>query len=91
MLEIKSLKGIIQPNGEREVIKNVEHRCQRLTQLSQWFEENTIKMINDGWVYDYHVSRSANPGEVCSFKEWRKIDDNGVTTEIMYIVEGFGM
>lgn len=85
MVSIVEIKGLIQPDGTRETTK--EHLTfKNINQGVQWLEENAVHMIQDGYIYDYHISRSLKPGEVCEFKEWRK-EENGITIEICYFFE----
>lgn len=86
-LVINCNEGVIHPDGTRDVKQYRVKSFINMLRMAQWLENNTVELINDGWAYDYHVSRSMNPGEVCEFKEFRKTLGNNDIVERVYIPE----
>ena len=85
--DIVCYQGVINKEGERTTDKIVVKTFNRLAQATQFLEENAVEMINDGWKYDYHISREAKPGEKCDFKEWQKDFEDGTRIELFYTID----
>lgn len=87
-VKVVCLQGVINKEGERiNTEKIVVETFNNVNQAVQFLEDNAVELIKQGWKYDYHVSREAKPGEVCTFKEWQKDFDDGSRIEMFYMFE----
>lgn len=83
MVKVMCIQAVINESGERSVSETEVKRFDSINRATDFLQENAIELIQDGWTYDYHISRQCKPGQKMDWKEWQK-DMYGSRFEMFY-------